>query len=66
MNPETVERISPDVWLNSHLSIARFYGGCTIKGHRYVVDAITNELVRQDVLKREAKQRRIDRKTKQP
>lgn len=25
-------------WLNTQLSIARFYGGCKINGYRYVID----------------------------
>jgi hypothetical protein len=25
-------------WLNSHLSIARFSGGCTLNGRSYVID----------------------------
>jgi len=33
---DTPERIYG--WLNSHLSIARFSGGCTLNGRRYVID----------------------------
>jgi len=41
-------------WLDSHLSIARYYGGCTYNGHRYViaVDEEGQPLVRADVLKK--------------
>lgn len=31
-------RISYEAWMNSHLSIARFYGGCRINGAEYVLD----------------------------
>jgi hypothetical protein len=44
-------------WLNSQLSIARFYGAIDLQGHRYVI--AENEpgqpLVRMDVLQAEAK-----------
>lgn len=44
-------------WLDSQLSIARFYGGCSFKGARYVIayDEERQPLVRWDVLKAEAK-----------
>lgn len=49
-------------WMNSQLSVARFYGGCTYQNSRYVIDyeADGNPLVRADVfavehrIKREA------------
>ena len=31
-------RIPYDSWINSQLSIARFYGGCTFNGIDYVLD----------------------------
>ena len=44
-------------WLDSQMSIARFYGGLRYMGHRYTIAG--NErgapLVRDDVLKRETK-----------
>lgn len=42
-------------WLDSHLSIARFYGGITYNGHSYVIDAHDPQhpLVRTDVLQAE-------------
>jgi hypothetical protein len=42
-------------WLDTQLSIARFYGGCTYSGHRYVIDHADPDkpLVRADVLKAE-------------
>ena len=60
--PEAPERIYG--WLDSQLSIAQFYGGCTFKGHSYYV--APNEpgepLVRADVLAREAKYKSVKRK----
>lgn len=46
-------------WLDSQLSIARHYGGCTFNGHSYLIDYTDPQqpLVRQDVVK-------ADRKTK--
>ncbi len=45
-------------WMQSQLSIARFYGGCTYQGHTYNIDMAdpAHPLVRQDVLMREAKE----------
>ena len=47
-------------WLDSQLSVARFYGGITYQGHEYTI--APNEpgcpLVRADVLAREAKERK--------
>ena len=47
-------------WLDSQLSVARFYGGITFNGHDYTI--APNEpgcpLVRADVLVREAKERK--------
>jgi hypothetical protein len=44
---------------NSHLSIARFYGGCTFNGAHYVVVPVGTKgdwkLVRDDVLKARVK-----------
>ena len=47
-------------WQDSQLSIARFYGGINFNGHRYSI-AFSEPgmpLVRQDVLEREAKERK--------
>jgi hypothetical protein len=46
---------SPDKiygWLDTQLSIARFYGGITFQGHSYVIDMADPQqpLVRQDLL----------------
>lgn len=45
-------------WLNSQLSIARFYGGIQLGGHRYVIDFEDPErpLVKWDVLKRDRRE----------
>lgn len=47
-------------WMDSQLSIARFYGGCTWQGHTYDIDMADPQhpLVRADVLVREAKERK--------
>ena len=47
-------------WQDSQLSIARFYGGITYHGHAYTI-AVAEKgapLVRDDVLAREAKERK--------
>lgn len=47
-------------WLNTQMSIARFYGGMPYQGHSYFI--APNEegqpLVREDVIKREAKDKK--------
>lgn len=45
-------------WVDSQLSVARFYGGLTYNGHRYEIDE-RGVLVRSDVL---AARRKADRK----
>ena len=40
--------IDKDVWLNSQLSIARYYGGININGRAYMVVPPLNDLVRAD------------------
>lgn len=47
-------------WLNTQLSIARFYGGISFNGQRYVIafNEPGQPLVRQDVLAREAKEKK--------
>jgi len=32
------DRIPYNVWSNSQLSIAKYYGGCDINGKKYVLD----------------------------
>ena len=41
-------------WMDSQLSIARFYGGINMYGHKYLIDMIDPEhpLVRQDLIKK--------------
>lgn len=52
-------------WLDTQLSIARFYGGCTFNGHNYKIDYSDPEqpLVRQDVVKAEGKAKKAQAKT---
>ncbi len=53
--PEAPERIYG--WLDTQLSLARFYGGITHMGHSYVIEPVNGTpLVRSDVLAREAKE----------
>ncbi len=42
-------------WLNGQMSVARFYGGLTYQGQRYVIDysADGNPLVRADIFDKE-------------
>lgn len=42
---EYPDRIPYEQWINSQLSIARFYGGISVNGKRYVIDRETNDLV---------------------
>lgn len=44
-------------WMDTQLSIARYYGGCTYNGHLYRIDMqdADKPLVRKDVLTAEAK-----------
>ena len=61
----TPERIHG--WQDSQLSIASFYGGITYQGHAYTI-AVAEKgapLVRDDVLVREAKERKAAYKAAQ-
>jgi hypothetical protein len=51
-------------WMDTHLSIARHYGGCDYNGHRYIIDneAIGIPLVREDIYKRECAEKKLDKK----
>lgn len=42
--------MAPDCWLNSQLSVAKYYGGCDYNGVKYVVVPQTVDLVRFDCL----------------
>jgi hypothetical protein len=44
-----------EAWLNSPLSIARFWGSCTYNGAHYEVDPLSEDLCRED----EARARRL-------
>ena len=54
-------------WLDSQLSIARFYGGITFQGHSYVIDMHDPKqpLVRQDILESEKPKKRKVKKLTQ-
>ena len=58
-----VEKISPECWRNSHLSVARFSSGCIINGVSYILDHDTDHLVRHDIwqaeMKDKVKQKRV-------
>ena len=59
INPKPVEKIYG--WMDTQLSIARFYGGCKFQGASYLIDYADPEhpLVRQDVLEAEKKARKV-------
>lgn len=38
MKEEIKNRIKYDVWANSQLSIAKYYGGCDLNGKKYILD----------------------------
>lgn len=43
--------IHPEYWMNSQLSIARFYGGIIYKSRTYNIEPQKNYLVRHDIWK---------------
>jgi hypothetical protein len=47
-------------WLDSQLSVARFYGGITFQGYSYVIDMNDSKqpLVRKDILESEKPKKR--------
>lgn len=49
------DRIPYDQWINSQLSIARFWGAANIDGEEWIVDGKTRELVRVSSLKKKRK-----------
>lgn len=55
MQDDAPERIYG--WLNTQMSIARFYGGLTYKGHTYViaVNEPDQPLVRKDLIKKQSR-----------
>lgn len=50
-----VEKIAPSYWRASQLSVARFAGACVINGMKYILCPDTDHLIREDVWKREMK-----------
>lgn len=46
----------------TQMSIARHFGGMTVNGRKYVYDPTTDTLVRDDIVKREAKAKRKAKK----
>jgi hypothetical protein len=39
------DRIPYNIWINSQMSIARFYGGIQLNGKMYLIEKDTNDLV---------------------
>lgn len=55
-------RIPYRAWINSQLSVARFYGGMILNGKEYVVEPETNDLVaKTDIPKKMKKKIEKDR-----
>ena len=52
-------------WMDSQLSVARHYGGCTYQGHAYKVDYndIDQPLVRSDILLQEKTEKKQKNKS---
>lgn len=48
----------------TQLSIARYYGTINFNGFKYIYHPMTDELIREDVLKWQTKQWRLNQKTK--
>lgn len=65
MDTDKIERIAGDVWRNSPLSIARHYGKIKINGKSYIIDRLTDDLVREDVyaagVKKDKERRKAER-----
>lgn len=57
--PERICNVS-----QTQFSVARFYGGATYQGQRYIYDPTTDELVRTDILKAEQKARKAAKSPK--
>lgn len=53
--------MNPDYWLNSQLSIAKYYGGMTYNGVHYQIDYDTGDLVRSDCYELYMKFYKVDR-----
>jgi len=52
-------------WMDTQLSVARHYGGCTYQGHAYKVDYndIDQPLVRSDILLQEKTEKKQKNKS---
>lgn len=55
-------------WMDTQLSVARHYGGCTYQGHAYKVDFndIDQPLVRMDVMEEEKRAKKMMNKKTKP
>lgn len=53
-------------WMDSQLSIARFYGGINFQGHYYAIDMADPDhpLVRQDLKKSKKETKKVERTEK--
>jgi urease accessory protein UreF len=62
MKTEAPERIYN--WLDTQMSVARYWGGLTYMGHSYYVapNEDGSPLVRSDVLEREKREKQAERK----
>ena len=60
---DKIEKIPPEHWQNTQLSVARFYGGIKIHGVMYHIDE-NDWLVRDDIIKKEASEASKERKEK--
>lgn len=48
---EPTHRIPYEHWINSQLSVARFYGGCVLDGKNYILDYANAEKGEGDKVK---------------
>jgi hypothetical protein len=54
LDPKKNEKIAPQVWRNSQLSLAKYYGSININGVIYILDSCTDFLVREDIFKQKS------------
>lgn len=50
MKKKVTHRIPFDHWINSQLSVARFYGGCELNGKTYIFDPAMTKKKNEDGL----------------
>jgi len=50
---------------STQLSIARYYGGIKVSGEHYLYDSTTDTLTREDVVRWEGKQKKLEKKQKE-